>query len=80
MAKPADIVLTVAGDTNPSITGLKINAAAVNADNYTIAGATITIKSAYLATLAAGDKAFHVLAASNDGAAFDLAVTITVGD
>lgn len=78
-AAASDVVLTVSGNKTFTVTGLKIAGTAVNADNYTISGSAVTIKSAYLSGLANGDKAFKVLATSGTEE-FELAATVTVGD
>jgi len=70
-------VITVNGGA--TITGLKNASATVNADNYSISGSALTIKSAYLAGLTNGDKTFTVLATSG-GTEQSLTVTVTVGD
>ena len=72
-AAPADVAFTVTGAV--SVVSVKNQSSTVNASNYTFAGGTLTISSAYLAALVNGEKTFTII--TGNGSA---AVTITVGD
>ncbi len=67
------MVFTVTGAA--SVTSVKNQSSTVNANNYTFAGGTLTISSAYLAALVNGEKTVTII--TDNGSA---AVTITVGD
>ncbi len=66
-----DVVLTVTGGT---VDAVKLSGATVNASNYTVSGTTVTIKSTYLATLAAGKKKFKLYSGETKNVAFDLTI------
>lgn len=66
----SDVVLTVTGGPVDSI---RLNGQTVNSSNYTVSGQTVTLKAAYLSTLAAGRKRFK-LEAGEENVAFLLTI------